>query len=166
MIIQNGQIRFWSFLLWRIFILLSHTTIFQRVLFLGLIWLVGCISLSDLLNPMDVLSIYFWTISGIDVVNFERLFLQDSVELYHENNWKCIRKNNSVFCGCNCNDDVKGDDDIHWCIWYSELNFLNHRWSILTWSGIYIIFIVNVTCFYPKRYSRCEYFCIWRQWRT
>ena len=68
-------------------ILVSHTIISQYFLFLGLILYIECIGTSDFLRLMDALYNFFWTITGIDVINLDRMFLQDWVEWYYERHW-------------------------------------------------------------------------------
>ena len=62
------------------------------VLFLGFILLLECMVLSDLFNIVDALAILSRTIPGIDVVNLDRLFLQDRVEWYSERHWIFLRQ--------------------------------------------------------------------------
>ena len=94
---QQFQKIFWSFLHWKILILVNHTRIFQHLLFIGFIVLTEYIGTSDLLRLMYALAILFWTFPGTDGVNLDILFLQDWVELYSERNWIClILKNSSL----------------------------------------------------------------------
>ena len=88
--IQHGQKSFWSFLQWRRLILGSYTRIFHQVFFLGLILFPECIAPSGFLRLMYILLILFCTIPGIDVVNLDRLFMQDRVKWYSEIHWMCL----------------------------------------------------------------------------
>ena len=78
----QGQMRFWSFLLWWKLMWVSHTIISHQVLYLWLIWFLECIYRFGLLKLMDVLVILFWTIPGINVVHLGRLFMQDWKKWY------------------------------------------------------------------------------------
>ena len=78
--IQHYQKSFWWFLQWWILIIVSHTRIFHKFMFLELILFHECIVLSDLLRLMYVLVILFRTIPDIYVVNLYRLFMQDWVK--------------------------------------------------------------------------------------
>ena len=89
---QHKQSIFWSFLQWRRLILISHTIIFQQVLFLVLDLLPEWIITSDLLKLIYVLAILFCTNPDIDVVNLDRLFLQGRVKRYYERNGICLRQ--------------------------------------------------------------------------
>ena len=87
---QHGQRIFWWFLLWRRLILVSNTRIFHQVLFLGLILFPEYIGTFVSFKIMGALAILFWTIPGIDVENWYRIFLQDLVEWYSERHWRCL----------------------------------------------------------------------------
>ena len=88
--IHHYQKSSWSFLQWWIFILVSHTRIFQKVLFLGLVLLPEWIVPSNFFKIMDVLAILFCTIPFIDMINLDRLFMQDRVKWYSESKWRCL----------------------------------------------------------------------------
>ena len=83
---------FWYFLQWWILILVSHTRIFQQVLFLVLNLFPECIIPSDFLMLMDVFAILFCTNTYIDKVQLDRLFLQGWVKFYLERHWICPRQ--------------------------------------------------------------------------
>ena len=56
-------------------------------MFLGLILFPECIVPYGFLRLMDALEIYFFTITGIDMIKLDILFPQDWVKWYSERHW-------------------------------------------------------------------------------
>ena len=129
-IIQYDHRSFWSFLQWWRLILVSHTRIFQQVLFLELTLFTECIIPSGFLRLMDVLAIFYCTNTDIDMVIWYRLFMQCWLNSILKGIVYFQDKNNEAFCKINWCDNTKGAYDRHMWIWYSEVNSFNHGWCI------------------------------------
>ena len=65
---------------------------FLTVFFLGMILFPECIIPYHFLKIMDILDILFFTNTDIDIINFDRLFLQVRLKWYSERYSRCPRK--------------------------------------------------------------------------